>query len=102
MAKAKTPTAGKTSRSTAKEAPAKKRVYFRQSDFPLTSLQQAQKIASALADNFGVKDGSPPDIALSIGVSPTSSQWPPLAGSSIAYGLAVNGLRWPEVRSPMA
>jgi predicted nucleotide-binding protein len=69
-----------------------KRVYFKQSDFPLTTLQQAQKIASCLVDNFGGKDGSPPDIALAIEISPTSSAWPPLAGSSIAYGLTEGGV----------
>jgi hypothetical protein len=64
-----------------------KRAYFKQADFPQTDLQQAQKIASALVDNFAAKEGSPPDIALAIGISPTSSAWAPLAGSSVAYGL---------------
>ena len=64
-----------------------KRVYFRQSDFPLVSLPQAQKIASAIVDNFAAKEGPPPDIALAIGSSPTSSTWRDLAGSSVAYGL---------------
>jgi predicted nucleotide-binding protein len=69
-----------------------KRAYFKQADFPQTSLQQAQKIASALMDNFAGRDGSPPDIALSIGVGPTSNAWPALAGSSIAYGLTEGGV----------
>ena len=64
-----------------------KRVSFRQSDFPLVSLPQAQKIASAIVDNFAAKEGPPPDIALAIGSSPTSSTWRDLAGSSVAYGL---------------
>jgi predicted nucleotide-binding protein len=71
---------------------ADKRTYFKQADFPQMNLQQAQKIASALVDNFAGKEGSPPDIAISIGVSPTSSAWPPLAGSSIAYGLTEGGV----------
>ena len=57
-----------------------KRTYFNQSDFPRETLQQAMRIASALIDNFAGRDGSPPDIALAIGVSPTSSNWPVLAG----------------------
>jgi hypothetical protein len=77
--------------SAIKTAPAK-RVYFKQADFPLTSLQQAQKIASAIMDNFAGKDGSPPDIALAIGISPTSSGWPSLTGASIAYGLTDGGI----------
>lgn len=69
-----------------------KRTYFRQADFPQTDLQQAQKIASALVDNFAGKEGAPPDIALAIGISPTSSAWAPLTGSAIAYGLTDGGI----------
>lgn len=77
---------------TTKTATAAKRTYFKQADFPQTDLQQAQKIASALVDNFAGKEGSPPDIALAIGISPTSSAWAPLAGSSVAYGLTDGGV----------
>lgn len=77
---------------TTKRATAAKRTYFKQADFPQTDLQQAQKIASALVDNFAGKEGSPPDIALAIGISPTSSAWAPLAGSSVAYGLTDGGV----------
>ncbi len=69
-----------------------KRTYFKQADFPQTDLQQAQKIASALVDNFAGKEGAPPDIALAIGISPTSSAWAPLTGSAIAYGLTDGGV----------
>lgn len=69
-----------------------KRAYFKQADFPQTSLQQAQKIASAIMDNFAGREGSPPDIALAIDISPTSSAWPALAGASIAYGLTEGGV----------
>ena len=40
---------------TTKTATAAKRTYFKQADFPQTDLQQAQKIASALVDNFAGK-----------------------------------------------
>lgn len=69
-----------------------KGVYFKQADFPQNSLQQAQKIASALVDNFAGQGGSPPDVALAIGISPTSSAWRTLTGSSIAYGLTEGGV----------
>jgi hypothetical protein len=78
--------------SKVKGKPGEKRVYFKQADFPLVSLQQAQRIASALMDNFGGREGSPPDIALAMGVSPTSSAWPPLAGSAVAYGITEGGV----------
>ncbi len=69
-----------------------KRVYFKQTDFPQTTLQQAQKLASALVDNFAGDSGSPPDVALALGISPTSSGWQTLAGASIAYGLTDGGV----------
>lgn len=78
-------------RTGAKTAPPAKRAYYKQSDFPLTSLQQAQKIASAIVDNFAGTGGSPPDIALALGISPTSSAWPALTGAAIAYGLIDGG-----------
>lgn len=93
-AAAKAPSAAKKA-TAAKKPPAAaplKRVYFRQADFPLLSLQEAQRVAAALVDNFAGKEGSPPDIALAIGVSPTSSAWPSLAGAAIAYGLTEGGV----------
>ena len=73
-------------------ATGEKRTYFKQADFPQTTLQQAQKIASALVDNFAGVSGSPPDIALALGISPTSSAWQALAGAPIAYGLTDGGV----------
>lgn len=75
-----------------KTATSAKRTYFKQADFPQTNLQEAQRIASALVDNFAGKGGSPPDIAIAIGSSPTSSTWTSLAGSSVAYGLTDGGV----------
>jgi hypothetical protein len=69
-----------------------KRAYFKQSDFPQTSLQQAQTIASALLDNYAGDSASPPDVALALDTSPTSSAWASLAGASVAYGLTDGGV----------
>ena len=85
-------TAVKQSRKTAVEPTAEKRIYFKQADFPSVTLQQAQKIASAIVENFAGSSGSPPDIALSMEVSPTSSAWQALSGASIAYGLTEGGI----------
>ena len=74
-----------------KTARVDKRSYFSQSEFPQTTLQEAQRIASALVDNFAGKTAAPPDIALALGISPTSSVWRILTGSSIAYGLTEGG-----------
>jgi len=73
------------------EQAAERRAYFRQTDFPEHTLQQAQRIAGALVDNFAGKEGTPPDVALAINMSPASSGWRTLAGSSIAYGLTEGG-----------
>jgi predicted nucleotide-binding protein len=82
----------KPSTKAATSESAEKRTYFKQSDFPQMPLQQAQRIASAIVDNFASQGGSPPDIALALDISPTSSVWPTLAGASIAYGLTEGGV----------
>lgn len=95
MAQSKSKAAKPAPRSAKKVVPAKadeKRVYFKQADFPQSTLQQAQRIASALVDNFAGDSGSPPDVALSLGISPTSSGWSALTGASIAYGLTDGGI----------
>lgn len=95
MAQSKNKTAKPAARTVKKPTPVKadeKRVYFKQADFPQSPLQQAQRIASALVDNFAGDSGSPPDVALSLGISPTSSGWSALTGASIAYGLTDGGI----------
>lgn len=95
MAQSKSKAAKAAPRSAKKVAPSKadeKRVYFKQADFPQSTLQQAQRIASALVDNFAGDSGSPPDVALSLGISPTSSGWQTLTGAAIAYGLSDGGI----------
>ena len=81
----------KNAEKSAITATTEKRAYFKQADFPQTTLQQAQQIASAIVDNFAGEGGSPPDIALALGISPTSSAWPALTGASVAYGLTAGG-----------
>src|SRR4051812_10866627 len=80
----------KASQSKQKAAAARTR-YFKQSDFPRASLQSAQRIAAAIVQNFAGDSASPPDIALAMGISPTSSAWQTLTGASIAYGLTDGG-----------
>ena len=95
MIQNKTKTTKPAPRSIKKVIPPKadeKRVYFKQADFPQNTLQQAQRIASAIVDDFAGDSGSPPDVALSLGISPTSSGWQTLTGASIAYGLSDGGV----------
>jgi len=89
---AKAAKSAKAAKKRPSNKPDEKRVYFKQADFPQTTLQQAQKIASTLVDNFAGDSASPPDVALALGISPTSSSWPNLTGASIAYGLTDGGV----------
>ena len=68
-----------------------KRVYFSQGEFPQESLQEAERVAAAIMDNYAGQGASPPDVALAVGVSPSSSTWRVLSGSAIAYGLTDGG-----------
>jgi len=91
--------ADKRKKAGADEKPAaEKRAYFKQADFPQTTLQQAQKLASGLVDNYAGKDASPPDLALALGISPTSSSWQSLTGSAIAYGLTEGGVNANKIK----
>jgi len=49
-------------------------------------------LACAIVDNFAGDGGSPPDVALALGISPTRSAWPALTGAAIAYGLIDGGI----------
>jgi hypothetical protein len=62
-----------------------------QAAFPLNTLQNAQRIAVGLSEQYGGQPASPPDVALAIDMSPTSSNWRDLCGSSIGYGLTEGG-----------
>lgn len=58
-----------------------------QSDVPRHTLREALTVAQGIVDNFGGHAASPPQIALALGVSPTSSSWRTLTGAAVAYGL---------------
>jgi predicted nucleotide-binding protein len=67
------------------------RVYLSQGDVPTFSLTQALRVAQALADNFGRNATKPLRVAEAMGMTPTSSRFRVLCGSSIAYGLTDGG-----------
>jgi predicted nucleotide-binding protein len=68
-----------------------KRTKVSQSEFPNNTLEQALRVAQAIWDNFAGKGAPPHQIALAMDISPTSSAWRNLCGSSIAYGLTDGG-----------
>lgn len=71
--------------------PLAKRTKVSQAEFPNNSIQQAQRIAQAIWDNFAGKGAAPHQIAMAIDMSPTSGTWRNLCGSSLAYGLTDGG-----------
>jgi hypothetical protein len=72
--------------------------YSSQADFPEVSLQEAQRIAAALADNFAAGGALPPAVAVAINLSPSSRTWRTVCDAAIAYGLTVGGPNAPAIR----
>jgi hypothetical protein len=82
----------------AKKAPARqpdrnaaKRTYLSQGDVPSMGVEQALKVARALADNFGKQPARPLQMAQALGIQPTSGGFRTICGASIAYGLTDGG-----------
>lgn len=65
----------------------KPRVRMSQSDIPSETLEDAIKVAHAIWDNYAGKATPPVQVALAMGISPTSTNWRYLSGASAAYGL---------------
>lgn len=70
---------------------ASKKKQIRQGELPQVGLEPAAKIAHAIWDNYAGDPTAPHDVAIALGVSPTSSSWRQLTGASVAYGLTVGG-----------
>src|SRR5437868_13422166 len=68
-----------------------------QSDFPAFSLEKAVTVAQCLWDNFAGKGAAPHDLAIAMGLSPTSSGWRMLANAAVAYGLITAGWNSKEI-----
>jgi predicted nucleotide-binding protein len=73
------------------KAQAQSRDRVSQSELPSHKFSEALKIARALIDNFAGAPTAPHDIAMSLNVSPTSSNWRYLSGAAVAYGLTTAG-----------
>lgn len=70
-----------------------KRTKVSQSDFPQLSIQKSLRIIQALEEQYAGHPTAPHDIAMAIGLVPTSGSWRNLAGTSLAYGLT-EGSAW--------
>lgn len=67
------------------------------SDFPKHSLEEALRVARALADKNGGQPLPPTDTAIALGVSPGSSEFRILLSSSIKYGLTAGSFNSEKV-----
>ena len=75
-----------------------KRKNVSQTDFPQLSLEKALRIAQCLYDDFAGRSAPPHEIAIGLGISPTSGGWRNLCGTSIAYGLTEGGYGAQEIK----
>jgi hypothetical protein len=73
----------------------------KQADFPAMSLDQALRIPTALLNDFAGQGAAPHEVALALGLTPTSSNWRMLCGAAIAYGLTEGSYGAEEIKLMM-
>lgn len=75
----------------------KKIVRVSQENVPAHSLEEALRVAKAIAENLGKKPAPPLRVAAAMGLAPASSVFRMLTGASIAYGLTIGGYNAPQI-----
>jgi len=75
----------------AANTPAQKRSYLKQSDVPMTTLDEALRVPQAILDHYAGKPSSPLHVAKALNVDPGGSQFKVISGASIAFGLIDGG-----------
>src|SRR5688500_15310216 len=68
-----------------------------QSDVPAYSLDEALRVAGAIAENYAFSAVKPLHLAAALSLSPTSSYFRMLCGTAIAYGLTEGGYNANEI-----
>lgn len=81
----------KKKQASSKELRVAKRAYVSQTDIPKSTLAESLRLAQSLLEDFAGKSAAPHQLAMSVGLSPTSSTFHDLCGASIAYGLTEGG-----------
>ena len=76
---------------TATQTPAQKRSYLKQSDVPMTTLDEALRVPQAILDHYAGKPSSPLHVAKALNVDTGGSQFKVISGASIAFGLIDGG-----------
>lgn len=80
-----------------------KRVRVSQLEVPAYSLDDALRVASALADNYASAPTKPLEVAAAMNLAPGSSHFKMLTGAAIAYGLTTGGYNAAEIAlTPLA
>jgi hypothetical protein len=73
------------------QSPAVKRSYLKQTDVPITSLDDALRLPQAIFDHYAGKPTAPFNVAKALNVDPKGSQLKVLSGAAIALGLIEGG-----------
>jgi hypothetical protein len=74
-----------------------KKVYVSQTDVPRYPIQDALRVARAIADQYGKQPASPLDIAVALDMKPTTGPFRYLCGSALAYGITDGGPRATQI-----
>ena len=64
-----------------------------QVDLPRQSLVEALRLPKSLVAEYAGEPTAPLDLAMAVGVKPTSSKWRDLTGSAVGYGLTEGGYK---------
>ena len=75
----------------------KARQRLSQDDVPGYSLDQALRVAKAIADGYAYKPTRPMNVAGAMGMTPTSGPFRSITGASVAYGLTAGAAQAPEI-----
>ena len=76
-----------TSSPAPKPSPGKKQARLSQSEVPAVSLQEALRVARAIADELAKLPSSPLQVAAAMGIKPTTGPFRVLTAASAAYGV---------------
>ena len=68
-----------------------------QTDLPRVSLEKALRLPRALINECAGQPTAPLDLAMAVGVKPSSSGWRELTGAAIGYGLTEGGYNSPSI-----
>jgi hypothetical protein len=71
----------------------RRRKYVSQSDVPRHTIDEALRVARAIADNYGKQPSRPLAVAKAMGMKPKTGTFETLTGASLAYGFTEGGSR---------